>query len=406
MSESNPFRHKQYDCSEIPVDELREEAALEYDVPGVDLLNSNELCAIIDERITQLYSNAKCDNDDEESIDGTIISQIPEYLKYSVKAKNNKTYCYHLLDLYKEIANGAKRDHFNRFEFDESLKQKIIDRYNLLSRILTAQALNDALGTPSSVSEVHQDQPLIDLWAKLYYPGLTIEEFKHLSKSEYQEFLTDIKTNGIIVRPNEKKDYKALVQGMLEANSSELNVMFEYATRDYAQKFRQRQMDMLHDQTATFHARLMSYLESGTFMAITRLEIETLSVNSLLHLYTIVGLKPPSLEKNVYNLLFHLKEAINEENAVTFLTWLNAKYNTVQYLNLFREWLDSEETWQIVIHQIKSTDELNDVLWRDIRYTEEESETQLQVGALGTLVKHLIKHRSREHIIKEIQSSI
>jgi hypothetical protein len=403
MNDSNPFRHKQYDCSEIPIEELREEAALEYDVPGVDLLNAEELCAIIDERITQLYANDKCDNEDEESIDGTMISQIPEYLKYSVKAKNKKTYCYHLVDLYKEISNGAKRDHFNRFEFDASLKQKIIDRYNLLSRILTSKALNDALGTSASAPEVHQDQPLIDLWAKLYYPGLTIEEFKHLSKPEYTEFLWFLEKNGLEAKMKEKRNYKALVQGMLEANSSEYNIMFEYATREYAQRFHQDQMNSLHFRVDRFHTRLMTYLKSGTFLAITRIEIESLSVNSLLHLYTFMEIEPPALEKNVYNLLSHLMRNINRDNASIFLTWSNAKYNTAQYLKLLKDWLNSVKTWKILIRKLNSTDVLMDSVWKNLQYTQEEVDNKLEIGELGTMVKHLIQHHSREHIIKEIQ---
>ncbi|RYF50903.1 MAG: hypothetical protein EOO38_04545 [Cytophagaceae bacterium] len=392
----SPFRYKEYDCLDTPLEDLREEASDTFGVPNVESMSGKELCSILDERVDQLNNDKNCYNQDEESIDGTLMSQIPEYLKYSVVAENNKTYCYHLVDLYKEIQNNAKRDHFNRFLFTPELKEQITTRYKLLQRILTttaaADVFTDEINDVSSKQTKNVNQPLIDLWTKLYYPGLTIEEFRTLTPKQYQAFLQKLSIHGLSATKEEKLDRKVLINALLQEDSSEYYLGFELATRSYATKFRSEQRLDLSLKVSVFYEQLISYMDS--FLAISQEDIMNLSVNSLVKLYHHMNLKMPG-ENTQVSLLRELIVKIDETNAMKFVEWMNIKFDVSHYWTELSEWLgDYEEALGIIEKQIKDVESLDDLLG-GLPFPSE-------VGKFGDLVTHLIKEEDPENVALQL----
>src|SRR5690348_10287177 len=69
-----------------------------FGVPPVFWDNPRKVCSLITPRVTDFLEKVHCDNDDESTMEGDPVGNIPEYLKYTFRAQNGKTYCYSIVD--------------------------------------------------------------------------------------------------------------------------------------------------------------------------------------------------------------------------------------------------------------------------------------------------------------------
>jgi len=197
-------------------------------LPDVGLPRES-ICQLFQFTTEQLQKMKNCQNDDEFSIDGTAIADLPNYLKYPLLA-NGKTYCYHIGDLEKEIVNGNKRDHYNRIVFSTDMKKEILARCTMLRALLRGERVDEFFGVaPNALNlSVKEDrkQLLINLWVALRYPALTTEEYEALSAAKMRVIADVFETRN----PNEPTstfaDKYTLAQFVLE--NVEEQPIFEY----------------------------------------------------------------------------------------------------------------------------------------------------------------------------------
>lgn len=120
-------------------EQLREYAK-KFDVPEEHWDNPRMICSLITPRINDFLEKKKCDNDDEDTMDGDKVGDIPEYLKYTYIAPNGKVYCSSIVDLYKSLQNGQTQDPYRRFELN---KDEIEARYDFLNFMIESHGMSN-----------------------------------------------------------------------------------------------------------------------------------------------------------------------------------------------------------------------------------------------------------------------
>jgi hypothetical protein len=318
-------------------DDLRKIAYLS-DVPRIDSLSKDELCTILQERIQNELLDIRCENNDEPTMSGSSLSEIPDYLKITVKGVNGKNYCYNVIDLYKEIQYNNKKDHFNRIDLD-TVKDKVISRYTELREILSENVLSEFFDEPvvvSSPQNKSDKQILIDFWSRMYYPGLTIEEYLGLSDKEYARFLVALKNKGIRATAEEALDKVLLIKNSNEqfVGDTEGNIVqFDFATRAFAQKYRERQDQLINKQLDLWFSKR----PEGVFYYFQKDDIRLLSINGLIKLRDDLG-----IDKKIFTAVEILEEITKLDATEHVIEKLNqffiAKFNIRDYLVELDDW--------------------------------------------------------------------
>ena len=147
--------------------------------------NPRKVCSLITPRVSDFLEKVYCDNDDEPTMEGDPVGEIPEYLKYSYKASNGKIYCSSIVDLYNAIMANQTMDPYRRFELDVN---DIKTRYEFLKKVLEPQGLSSSIMdniknmavqlTPQAI--IHNK--LMSVWGVLRYPKFTVDEIKNASE--------------------------------------------------------------------------------------------------------------------------------------------------------------------------------------------------------------------------------
>ena len=155
-----------------------------FGVPPIYLDNPRKICSLITPRVSDFLEKVNCDNEDEPTMDGDPVGSIPEYLKYTFKAANGKTYCYNIVDLYKSL-NSQKKDPYRRFDLD---KKSIIERYEYLKSVIEPRGLGTSILdnirdialqlSPSSILR----NMLSEVYSPLRYPKYSLDEIINASE--------------------------------------------------------------------------------------------------------------------------------------------------------------------------------------------------------------------------------
>jgi hypothetical protein len=195
-------------CNEIMNDHTREQIRAfgqMFGVPPQHWNNPRKICSLIVPRVNDYLEKVPCDNEDEMTMDGKDISQVPEYLKYTfIHPATGKKYCSDLRDLVASIQAGQTMDPYRRFTLD---KYDIFTRWNYLVQILEPHAFgqgflenvkNDQMrrkaeerGSSSGDQEAELRKKLVRIYQNLYYPAINIEEIIN-ADTEFMENLWQV----------------------------------------------------------------------------------------------------------------------------------------------------------------------------------------------------------------------
>jgi len=223
---------------ETPASEIRQYAKV-FGIPPQYWNNPRKMCELMTPRVSDYLQNVACDNDDENTMEGDLMNNVPPFLKYVfVDPRTGKRYCYSLLDLHKSIEANQQYDPYRRFPLTEDVRTDIQERIDFLRRAIEPKGLGERIfGTiqetiASMVPGQHMRFKLTDTWVKLSYPKYTIEDVWNADQSVLNGILIALdKQEGINVSNQEKHNFQS-ASDLSKKRDALIDVMYRIANID------------------------------------------------------------------------------------------------------------------------------------------------------------------------------